>query len=279
MQLFGRKVKLKVEAPENAEFKPLDIDKLNVEFEVTRTLEKEPSTLRASVYNLSESTRSALEEDRRLIVTLSAGYGTAHDLFVGDVRIVRHKREGPNIVTEIEAGDGEKGSKNWARQWFKKDTSIETVLKYLARKAELGEGNISRAVNIAEDDGLPTTLKTGLHVRGYAVDELNELCNSRGIEFSIQNGDVQILEFGKALEGAQVVRVSPSSGLVGTPTIDNDNIMTADLRLLPNVFPGSILEVDSEFVTGQFKVLRAFYTGSLYGPDFTCSVEGKEIKR
>lgn len=280
MQLFKRRVSLKVEAPEDEGFRTLLLDKLNVEFEVTRTLEKEPSTLRATIYNLTEASRSSLEEDLRLITTLSAGYGDElHDLFLGDVRIVRHRRDGANIVTEVEAGDGEKGSKNWARQWFKKGTSLETVLKYLVRVAELGEGNISDALSIAEDGGIPTTLETGLHVRGYAVDELNELCNSRGIEFSIQNNAVQILEFGKALEGSAVVKVSPASGLVGTPTIDNDGIMACNVRLRPNIFPGSTLEVSSEFVTGRFKVLRAFYTGSLYGPDFTVSVEAKEILR
>jgi hypothetical protein len=35
--------------------------------------------------------------------------------------------------------------------------------------------------------------------------------------------------------------------------------------------------VKSEFVTGRYRVLRALYSGSLYGSDFNLEIEGKEI--
>jgi len=161
------------------------IEALHVEFEVTRTLEKEPSTLRATIYNLSEGTRSRLEAPNRFILTFAAGYGgQLHNIFVGDLRVVRHERNGADIETNIEAGDGKRGSRNWARKWFQKNTSIRTIFNYLITVAEIGIGNLDEGMNIEETNGLPDEIRAGMHVRGYALDELSELSKSRGIDFS-----------------------------------------------------------------------------------------------
>lgn len=279
MNLFGRNIRLKAEnLDDDPTFDTLKVEGLNVEFEIDRTLDKEPSALSASVYNLSEKTRSALEDPKRLILTLSAGYGNdPHDLFLGDLRTVRHRRDGANIITQLEAGDGEKGGKTWARQWFKKDASLDSVFKYLVGRTGYGEGNLAQALDVSEENGMADTLKTGMHVRGYAVDELLQLCRSRGIEFSVQNNECQFLAPSAALDGTAVETLSPTSGLIGTPTIDNEGIMNANARLRPNIFPGAAVEIKSEFVSGRFKVLKATYTGSLYGPDFNISIEGKEL--
>jgi len=54
--------------------------------------------------------------------------------------------------------------------------------------------------------------------------------------------------------------------------------MSCSTLLLPDIFPGAQLDVKSEFVDGSFKVLRADYTGSVFGSDFGIEVEGKEIE-
>ena len=279
MNLFDRKVWLKVENKDsNPSFQTITIKDLNVDFDIRRTLEKEPSTLSARVFNLSSSTRAKLEESDRLELTLSAGYGTnVHDLFIGDLRTIRHSRQGADLESTLEAGDGEKGAKNWARKWFGKGASVLAIARYLVRVAQVGEGNISDLVNINENYGLPSTLRQGMHVRGYALDELNELCRSRGAEFSIQNNEVQIVPFNNGVSGVPVPQLTPDTGLVGTPVIDNEKVMTCECILIPNVFPGSLVDIQSEFVTGRFKVKNVDYSGSLYGSDFRMSVEGKQI--
>jgi hypothetical protein len=283
--VFNRKIRLSFTTTEAEVELPPTIENLNIGFTVERTLEKEPSTLEATVFNLSEDTRRLMQQDARLIVTLEAGYGDdIHAIFVGDVRVVRDRPEPPDVVTDIEAGDGEKGAKNWARKWFPEGTSVDAVFRYLAKTAGYGAGNIDRVVNIREKNGLPTRLESGLHVRGYAVDELAELSKSRGIEFSVQDNEVQVLEYGKGKEGVPVTFVSSKTGMIGYPTVDNEGIITLNHRLLPNVFPGSLVDVQSEFVTGRrrvtgrYKVLRALYSGSLFGEDFNTELEGKLLQ-
>jgi hypothetical protein len=284
--IFNRKIKMSFSSPEPGVELPPTIENLNIGFTVDRTLQKEPSTLEATVFNLSAETRQLMQQDARLIVTLEAGYGdNVHAIFVGDVRRVRTRREVPDLATDIEAGDGERGAKQWARKWFPEGASVDSVFRYLAKQAGYGEGNVSRAVQIRDDKGLPDRLESGIHVRGYALDELAELANSRGIEFSIQDGEVQMLEYGQAKEGVPVTVINPTTGLIGYPSVDSvkvagstnktEDIMTLNHRLLPNVFPGSLVDVKSEFVTGRYRVLRALYSGSLFGEDFNIEIEGK----
>lgn len=277
MELFRRKVVLTAENLDRNE--TTTIEDLQVEFEIVRTLEKEPSTLRATVYNLSEETRSKLEAPDRIVLTLAAGYGdTAHNLFKGDLRRTYHQRDGGDIATTLEAGDGYRGSKEWARKWFPKNTSIRTILEYLIDKARIGEGNLSEAMGIEEANGLPDEIRAGRHVRGYALDELNELCNSRGIEFSVQDGEAQFLPIDDFKNGVPISQVRPASGLIGSPTIDNEGVMNCTTLLLPNIFPGSRIDIESEFVSGRFVVKRATYSGSVFGDDFSIQIEGKELK-
>lgn len=277
MQLFDRAVTLTAENIEQEQ--TLTIERLNVEFEIIRTLEKEPSTLVATVYNLSETTRAALEAPDTIRLTLAAGYGAdLHDLFTGDLRIVRHKRDGADIATRLEAGDGEKASKRWARQWFPKGMPIADIFEYLVTAAQIGEGNLKDAVSIEEENGLPDEIRAGFHVRGYAIDELNELCRSRGIDFSVQDGEAQFLPINDFKSGVPIRQVQPGTGLIGSPTIDNEGIMSCKTLLLPDVFPGSRIDVSSEFVSGRFKVTRAVYAGSVFGQDFSIDIEGKELQ-
>jgi hypothetical protein len=277
--VFHRKIKMSFTSPDPGVKLPPTIEDLNIGFTVDRTLEKEPSTLDAAVFNLSEETRQLLMQEARLIVTLEAGYGDdVHAVFVGDVRRVALRRDLPDLVTDIEAGDGERGAKQWARKWFPKGTTVGKVFEYLANTAGYGKGNLDRVVSINDERGLPDRLENGIHVRGYALDELAELSNSRGIEFSVQDGEVQILKYGNAKEGVPITLISANTGLIGYPSVDNDGIMTLNHRLLPNVFPGSMVKVQSEFVKGDYRVLRALYSGSLFGDDFNIELEGRLVE-
>jgi len=288
--VFGRKVRMRFESldPDPGDFFPYVVpDNMNIGFTVERTLDKEPNTLNATIYNLSAETREELQKQASLIVTLEAGYETNfHSIFVGDVRIVRQRREPPLLATDIEAGDGHKGSKIWARKFFAKGTSVDSVFRYLASVSGVGAGNIERAFSIREANGLPNRLENGISIRGYAHEELAALAKSRGIEWSVQDNEIQILEYGKGKTGVPMVTVSTGAsaeypdptGLIGYPTVDNKGILVFNHRLIPNVFPGSLLNVQTEFVKGYYRVLRALYSGSLWGSDFNIEVEGEVVK-
>jgi hypothetical protein len=272
----------------------------NIGFTVERNLDAEPSTLQLTIHNLSKSTQEALKDavghNASLVngepgpawqVELVAGYGSDSDeafisgdtnvIFRGDLRLVRHRREPPLLATDIEADDGGLASHKFVTRHFGKGTTVGTVFKWLQGQSGLGAGNVERITQLTKPDGLPDRLKNGMTIKGYVMDEISDLARSRGAKISSQGNELTVLAPGEPLAGAELVKISPNTGLVGYPYVDNDGILTLNHRLLPNVFPGSPVEVSSEFVDGTYVVERAVYSGSLYGSDFNIEIEGRAV--
>ena len=73
METFGRQIRMIFEDLDRGEvIEPSGRD-LNINFTVERTLDKEPSTMGATIYNLKEETRSRLRKSPNMRVTLQAG--------------------------------------------------------------------------------------------------------------------------------------------------------------------------------------------------------------
>jgi hypothetical protein len=256
---------------------------LNIGFTVERTLDGEPSTAAITIHNLSKETQEKLKDTKGWQIGLLAGYGTDPEtdfisgntnvIFSGDVRLVRHRREPPLLATDIEADDGGEASKKFVTRHFPKRTTLGTVFKWLQEQSGLGVGNSARISDIGNTESLPNRLESGMTVRGYVMDELSDLARSREVRLSSQNNQLTVLAKGEPLEGAPVTEISPRTGLIGYPYVDNEGILTLNHRLLPNVYPGAPVDVKSEFVNGRFVVERAVYSGSLYGDDFNIEIE------
>jgi hypothetical protein len=257
---------------------------LNIGFTVERNLDTEPSTMSATVHNLSRDTQEKLSGVNGWTVELVAGYGTDPDydyisgntnaIFKGKVNLVRHRREPPLLATDIEANDGGEASGKFVTRHFPKGTTVGTVTKWLQEQSGLGAGNIAIFSQVGNVDALPNRLKNGMTIKGYVMDELGDLARSREVRVSSQNGEIVVLPPGVPLAGVPITEVSPETGLIGYPYVDNEGVLTLNHRLLPNVFPGSPITVKSEFVTGDFVVDRAVYSGSLWDEDFNLEIEG-----
>lgn len=278
---FGRviEVTFREKRADGTEGDSLDLDttRLNIGFTVERNLDLEPSTLQATVFNLNPSIQESLK-DRQWTVTLKAGYGEdAGVIFKGDVRFVRHRREPPLIATDIEADDGGDASKVVVKRHFAKGTTVGTVFQWLQEQTGLGVGNVTRITQINKPDGLPDRLANGITVSGLAMEELGDLANSRGAVLSSQNNEVIVLRPGEALPGASTTFISPETGMVGYPYVDNEGILTLNHRLSPKITPGAKLQVDNAAYVagGPYVVERAVYSGSLWSDDFNVEIEGR----
>ena len=260
---------------------------LNIGFTVERNLDTEPSTMSCTVHNLSRDTQEKLSQVKGWTVELVAGYGTDPDydyiagntksIFKGTVRFVRHRREPPLLPTDMEADDGGEASGKFVSRHFAKGTTVGTVTKWLQEQSGLGAGNIAVFSQVGNADALPNRLKNGMTIKGYVMDELGDLARSREVRVSSQNGEIVVLPPGVPLAGVPITEVSPETGLIRYPYVDNEGILTLYHRLLPNVFPGSPITVKSEFVQGDFVVERAVYSGSLWDQDFNIEIEGTAV--
>lgn len=285
--VFNRQISVLFSGPGGASVDLSESARLaNIGFTVERSLDLEPSTASITIFNLSKDTQERLKSTTGWTVELTAGYGTDPDadfiggntnvIFKGDIRTVRHRREPPLLATDVEADDGGVASRRTVNKHFGKGTTVGTVFRYLQEQSGLGAGNAARITQIRRDDGLPDRIENGMTVNGYVMDELGDIARGRGAIVSSQNNEIVVLEPGEALEGVPAVQISPKTGLIGYPYVDNDGVLVLNHRLLPNVAPGTPLDIESEFVNGRFAVERAVYSGSLWGDDFNIEVEGRQ---
>jgi hypothetical protein len=113
---------------------------------------------------------------------------------------------------------------------------------------------------------------------------MTAICKSLDLEWSVQGGKLQILERGKALAGKAIFLTSGSSGgansgLIGVPSVDNKGILTCQMLMQPDVYPGRLLVLASENIKGQFKITDTTHKGDTHGTDGgSWSVEVKASK-
>lgn len=268
-------------------------DGLRVTFDIDKTSASEPNTARISIYNLNEDSRRYLETEKDLIVALDVGYdGLANEtpiesqLYIGDIDRVSVRREGPDIVTTIEAGEGEKAiflarlDKSYAPM-----TPMVSVVKDLAGEIGYSLG----ATALQAMTSLAKNFFRGGHVAsGGAAAQMDALLDAEGLEWHIEGGELVIISpTGARLEPAIIL--TAKSGLIGVPSIGKmtnpkkktdglvpKSIVEFQALINPDIKPGRLVtllpaEADAgpfqslPKAYGTFRVRRATYTGDTHG--------------
>jgi len=260
----------------------VDLSGFDVAFSVTRTLKRDPNTCELRVYNLGQALRRELASKAKagLFVTLAAGYGTRlSQLYRGDLRDVFSVREDTGWVTTISSGDGEQARRNaQIRRAFPRGTKVDVMLRALTESLGVGMGNSTRALMGAKKLTQGSSeLVSGAVTHGSAAVELTELLRSVGMEWSIQDGELQLLDKGHALD-TEVIVLTPETGLVGSPEPGHKGTMKAVVRIIPGLQPGAQVMIESSEVRGQFRVERIDFAGDTSQEDWVARIEGKEIK-
>lgn len=255
-----------------------------VAFKVEKTLKPEPNSCWLEVRNLNEDHRAELEElkpkkkgdIRGIPVKIEAGYqGDEALLWLGDLRTVTSLRDGPDWVTTLESGDGEKAIQN-ARihQSFGPKTPVDTALRAIVRTLGVGEGNLGQVVHRLKVNGFGKLLPHGTVLSGSASRELTDFCKSADLEWSVQDGAIQFVDRGKVLAG-KAIRLSADTGMIGSPSVDNDGVLTVQSQLIPDVRVGGLLVLDADRIKGGYRIVKATWSGDTHGGDWTITMEAK----
>jgi len=177
---------------------------------------------------------------------------------------VTHAKQGPDIVTQIECGDGEV-----AYQEAKLDKSfgpgvtLNEIVSELVRATGL-------QVGIIKD--LPVKVfQQGLSITGSVREQLNKIKRTFDVEWSIQDGNLNILKIGSS-DNEEVIVLTPQTGLVGTPEETERgwkfrSLLQADIR------PARRIRVESFAVTGNFVTEKVLHQGDLRGAEWISEVE------
>jgi hypothetical protein len=263
----------------------LDLSGFDLAFQVTRTLKpKTPNTCELRLYNLSRSLRrelaSKVKADGSIFVSLAAGYrGRLSQIFRGDLRDVFSMREDTGWVTTISSGDGEQARRTARiRRAFPPGTKVEVMLRALSDSLGVGLGNSAQAL-VGPKRLLhgSSEFVTGAVAHGNSAELLTDLLNSVGMEWSVQDGELQVLDKGRALAG-EAVLLTPATGLIGSPEPGHKGTVRATSLLIPGLFPGALVRIESEEVEATFRLERVDYSGSTSDDDWSAHLQGREAK-
>lgn len=252
-----------------ADARPLDIS-----FKVKKTLgAARGGTLDMEIFNLSEEHRReiATAPRRQTYVRLDAGYegpGGASQIFVGDLRKAIVAESGADWVVKVTAGSGEHSVRS-ARvvRSFAAGATVEDVVRHLASAMGVGVGNALDAFQGARLAGGAQIHAGGAVLQGRASEELDRLCTAAGLSFSVQDGVLQVLPLGGALDRSAIL-LSPTTGLVESPEIVNRRTITVKALLQPGLVPGQRIVVESAVISGVWRITEAEYSGANGGNDW-----------
>jgi hypothetical protein len=248
---------------------------LRVRFEFTRTLRPEPSTAKIEIFNMAQQNRAQLKT-RNVPVLLEAGYtNTIAAVFSGQARTIDHKRKGTDWITTITVGDGEvpfrfvRLSKGYGA-----GTGTLQVVKDLA--GALGPLTPGSLQNLAA--ALTDQFANGHAVHGPAALELSKILHGRGLEWSIQHGQVQILPVGQPSQQTAVL-LSPSTGLIDSPEYGTaspvlaganpPHTLTFRALIQPTLQVGGLASLQSRVAKGLFRIAEIKANGDTQGGDGT----------
>ena len=215
MTQFDRHASLNIFTPGSTGF---FLTGLRITFNVTKTSDPAPNTAQIQVYNLSENTRSKISDafnEKTQKIHLNAGYtdGDVEELFNGDVTKVTHNIQPPNIVTTIEANDGQKAlAETKVKLSFDAGASVKKIFKQVVDAFPLDED----VKNIIVENEFITNFTAGFSFSGPARDAMDLLSKTLNMEWSIQNGQMIVVPMG-GNDGTRVALIDQNSGLIGSP--------------------------------------------------------------
>lgn len=269
----------------------IEIENLRVQFEVEKSLDKEPNTCTVTITNASQSTRVDLQT-KPLIVLVQAGYdGELRYLFKGDLRYGFSHQDGTEWLTELQLADGDRAYRYaQVSKTYRKGMTITAALRDCAASMGL---SLDTSTQIAPE--LQAQFASGRSLWGDTREELSRLLAPYGYQWSIQNGRLTILKDGQTTPGQAVV-VAEHTGMIGSPEFSvpeqasatttkagkprKNNYPKLQIKMLlyPELTPGMTIDVQAEAVNGNFRVERVKHTGGTADDDdWLTEIEAKAV--
>ena len=252
---------------------------LKVAFNVTKSLSSENNDASFEIWNLSKSSRYKFKEEFKTIefyagYTPPTGGSNVGLLFSGFLRDVEHRREGPDIITSVQAGDGDLGTQNGTvckthPTGTKPKDVIQDVVDNMPG-VEVGE--------LVGVDDLPASIRP-IVTMGVGPRVLDEISRTHSLSWTIENGRLNMVPDDKTLNG--VIIVSQQTGMINVPSV-TDKGVNVEFLMEPDATPGKEIDVRSETLEmndagGLFRIQTATFSGDNRDGDFKVAVEATKI--
>lgn len=285
VELFGRQAEVTVAPIDGTD--GISVSGLRVTFQVAKTSSSEPNTATVSIYNLAEFSRGRIKAKDQAVV-LRAGYtDLVEQVCAGVIKRVEHRREGVDIVTELELKDGGRDllEPEFRRSYARATSRRRIVNDIITTMPHTAVGRINAA-------GLRGVTSGKLSFSTTSKLAMDRVARAWGFEWSVQDGALQILDRDGTVEPVELaVVLSANSGLIGSPARTGQEGARASRSrsrkqqagarftslLFPSIRPGRYVLLRSEFVSGAFKAQSVEHSGDTHGSDWQTTVEGVQI--
>lgn len=229
----------------------IDLSNLKIEFECIKNSTADPNSAVIKVYNLNEDTVNKIlyEYDT---VELEAGYANGNKglIFHGNISEITHTREKyVDTITEIKCEDGGNGYKFavTSKSVSSGATDEDLLNIVLSDYSNYGitQGSIDKSL-----------LSNTQYPRGQVLhtntrEVANVLANNHGMEVSIQDGQLQLIQAKKTLDiNAEII--SSETGLVDPGVQFNEDGISFKMLLNTNLKVGCPVKVDEAAYTTRY---------------------------
>lgn len=153
---------------------------------------------------------------------------------------------------------------------------FEDIVKELADSLGVGIGNAIEKAKDGKFTDAIKEIKNGLVLNGKSSAKLTALLSAANLEWSIQDGQLQVVERGKALKLDPVV-LSPSTGLIGSPDRGEKGRVEVVSLLQPTIIPGRRIRIQSQYVNGDYRAEVVEHDGDTRGQAFETRVEASPL--
>lgn len=252
---------------------------LHVNFQFQRTELQAANTGKVTVWNLNDAHLAVLNETDCYLI-FRAGYGTKlPKVFSGTVSYATTTNDGADRKTEIEVIDS---------LIEMRDTYVSVCYNGVVSWRKIFD-DVAKQMGIAVSYSYNVKFKSvhnGFSFVGPAKEILEKGCDSCNLEWSIQNGVLQIKRPGDVMS-KEVFLLTPDTGLIGIPArvvLSQDqatgkNSLGWDVTFLMNaaINIDDYVKVESKTVTGYFRVYSMDIVGDNLSGDWTCKARLLEV--
>ena len=257
---------------------PSAVRPLRVDFKVEKTIQSSPNKATVEIYNVKNETRSAMQENGAVCI-IEAGYvENFGQIFKGQLEYSNTVNNGTDWITSFQSSDGAVARRtSRINETFAPGSQIKAVLKSVAQSLRVEMGNASEAFDGGDFRKGITEFTKGVTLSGKSADILDKLTKTTGLEWSIQDGQLQVLKSGKTVERETEI-VSVGSGMIGSPELGEKNQLKVTSLMRATFYPGQKIKISSKQFDGYFKIHSLTHRGSTWGNDWITEMECKEAK-
>lgn len=244
---------------------------LRIQFHVHKTGDASPNKAEVTITNLAQDARRYLEHGGRYsgapayAVILSAGYqGDAKQILSARLELATSEHQRADWETHLSTLDGAIERRSIViSKTFGPKTSEESIIREVANAMGVTLGTLKGFSKKQTNHGRSLT--------GAAAYELDKLCASQKVRWSITDGVLHILPYGSALNPTAIV-VSPATGMIGSPQKTERGVKVESL-LRGEANPGRLIRLQSAEINGDYVVEDVIHEGDTHGELWRSTIE------